>query len=160
MGLEPLMLGLWAIQILAVLILVVQAALNGRWFAAAGTIVGTIIGCSPFVLMQGQGAAVWGPAIVITVLSTAALTIAYGVRLRWKALIATLLFLTIPLSYRLFAHEKFPPSTNLLFRTFALLGEVAFLLGPIACGLACREIFEGLRRLIPNAKERLTCPRK
>src|SRR5262249_5473196 len=137
-----LILGLWAIQILAALILAVHAALDSRWLAAAGTIVGALVGCSPFVLMQGQGPAVWGPAILIVLLSTAALTIIYGAGLRWKALFATLLFLAVPLSYRLFAYEKFPPSANMLFGTLALVGDVAFLLGPIACALACREIFK------------------
>jgi hypothetical protein len=146
MGLELLIVGLWVIQAIAAVVLAGQAAVNHRWFAAIGTMLGLAIGFLPFLL---GGPAVWGPAILVTLVSVSLLIVAYGIPMRWKALIAVLLILGIPLGYRLFAYESFPPTLSPSFLgTLALLGEIACLLGPITCALASREVLGWLDRAI------------
>ena len=152
MGIEFLIQGLWVVQAIAALVLAWRTALDNRWFAAAGTIVGLSIGLAPFFLLQGQGPAVWKPAVLIVLVSTFVLIIVYGMAMQWKLFIATLLMLAIPLAYRLLAFQKFPPSSNVFFGLLAFLGEVAFLLGPIACALASREILDWADRLVATRR--------
>ena len=140
MGLELLIMGLWVLQVIAAVALAGYTAFYRRWFAAVGTLVGAAIGISPFIVMRGQGPGVWGAAVSITLSSTLALTAIYTVAMRWRALAATVLLLTIPLAYRALAYNRFPPSTNVLFGSLAFLGEMAFLLGPIVCSLVFREV--------------------
>jgi hypothetical protein len=150
MGLEPLIWGLWVIQAVAALGLAFFTASFRRWFAATGSIIGVAIGLSPFVVpfavpfivMKGQAPAIWGPVILIVIVSTVALTIAYGIGRRWLPLIATLLIFVIPLSYKLFVYGTYPPASYpTLLLPIAFIGEITLLLGPIICALACREIF-------------------
>ena len=146
MGLEPLILGLWVVQAIVAVVLACRSALAGRWFAAIGAILGIVIGWSPFFLLRGP--AVWGPAVSIAIVSTLALATIYATASRWRALVATLLLVTIPLAYRVLAYERIPPSTNAIFGTLALLGDTSFLLGPILCSLALREALGWLDHIV------------
>jgi len=148
MGLEILIVGLWVLQAIAAVVLACWTALRRRWFAAAGTLVGFVTGISPFVVMRGQGADVWGPVVAIVLISTVALTVIYAVALHWRALVATLLLLAILLAYRVLAYDRAPPSTNALFGALAFLGEMAFLLGPIVCALTFREVLGWLDHIV------------
>jgi hypothetical protein len=149
MGLEPLILGLWVVQAIVAIVLTAIAAFHHRWFAASGAILGLTIGLLPFLILRGQGPAVWEPAVLITLVSTLVLIVSLAISMRWMALVVALLILGIPLGYRIFATRWFPPSSSpLLLNSLALVGEIAFLLGPIVCSLACREVFGWLDRLI------------
>jgi hypothetical protein len=138
MGIEPLILALWIGQAVAALVLAFAAASYRRWYAAAGTVLGLAIGSAPFVVVQGPS--VWGPAILVVVTSSIALVVLYGAMARWKSLLAVLLIVAIPLLYRLFAYQSYPPSMSPILEVLALLGEIDFLLGPIVCALAFRAM--------------------
>jgi hypothetical protein len=147
MGLEPLIWGLWVTQAIAGVILALRAAVHHRWFAATGTILGLVIGFSPYFVMQGR--AVWGPIILIATLSTIVLTLVYSIAMRWKPLILVLLLLTLPLGYRILLFETYPPNLNPpLLEPLAFIGETIFLLSPITCALATKEVLGLLDRFI------------
>jgi hypothetical protein len=139
MGLEPLILFLWGGQLIAMAILAWRLALNSRWFAALGIVSGAVFGCMPFFLVKGPAA--FAPAIFIVIASIGVLTVAYVIARRWIALAAVLFFCAIPLAYRIVLYAQIPPGANPLLRIAAMLGEGAFLLSPLFCALACREIF-------------------
>jgi hypothetical protein len=156
MGIELLIAWLWGIQAIATVVLAVRSALIGRWFAAAGAVLGAGLGVSPFLLMQGQGPAVWGPVIFIALASAVALPVIYAVARRWRALGAMLLLITIPLAYRVLAYASIPPSTHAILGPLAFLGEMAFLLGPILCSLVFREAFGWLDHIFFRRRSALT----
>jgi hypothetical protein len=116
-----------------------RLAVNSKWFAALGTVTGAVVGCLPFFLVKGPAA--FGPAISIVIASMAILTVAYAVARRWIALIAVLLLFVVPLAYRIVLYAQIPPGSYPFLRTAAMLGEGTFLLSPVFCALACREIF-------------------
>jgi hypothetical protein len=160
MGLDALILVFWALQALAVLILVVRAAFARRWFAGSGLILGLAIGLSPLVAGHNvdshRGTVVFGMAIILVLISAVVMIAAYGVGRRWVALILTIGVFGIPIPYMLLASRWFSSSsTPALLKPIEILGEVDFLLAPIACALACQEILAWIGRLVTNPKERM-----
>ena len=160
MGADVAILIIWAIQAAAVLILATRAAYLRRWPAAAGLLLGVLIGFSPHVLARGQvgpeaGATIFGASIILVVLSTLVLGVAYGVGRRWIPLLLLLAILGVPSAYMVAGIRSFPPSSNPAFLgPLEALGELNFFLAPIACALAFREILSGIGGLIANWKER------
>jgi len=160
MGADVAILIIWVIQAVAVLMLATRAAYLRRWPAAAGLVLGGLIGFSPQILARGQigpeaAATVFGASIILVLLSAVALAVAYGIGRRWSALLVVLAILGVPNLYMLAGIKSFPPSSSPTFLgPLEALGELNFFLAPIACALAFREIFAGIGGLITNWKER------
>jgi hypothetical protein len=159
-GIDAFILALWAVQALIVFVLAVRAAFHGRWFAAAGLVLGLAAGLSPILVGQDvashRGTVVFGISIVLVLLSAIVLIVAYGVGRRWMALGFAIAIFGIPVPYILLTNRWFAlSSTPAILKPLDVLGELDFLLAPIACALACREVLARAGRLVTHSKERM-----
>lgn len=145
MALDYVILFLGMVQVIAAVAVAAYTAFHRRWFAAGGVLLGFAIGISPFFVLQGSRA--FEAAIPIALLSIIALPILYAIARRWKALLVILMLL-VPVAYLFLGYEKFPPSSSAFFSTLAALGEISFLLGPILCALAGREVLSWIDRIM------------
>jgi hypothetical protein len=159
-GLDAIILALWAVQALIVLAIAARTAVGRRWFAAAGLVLGLAVGLSAQIAGQNvashRGTVIFGMSIILVLLSAFVLIIAYGVGRRWVALVLTIAIFGIPVPYILLANRWFPPSsTPAILQPLELRGEFDFFLAPIACALAGQEILAWVGRLVTNSKERM-----
>ena len=153
MGLDAFILALWAAQGLVVLVLVVRAAFRRQWVAGAGLAAGLAIGLAPLLAEEnahsGRAALLFGTSIILVALSAIVLVISYSFTRRWIALALVIVILCIPIVY-----VFIPVSSPLkVFTQLEAMGELDFLLAPIACALAGREILVWARRLVASSKE-------
>jgi hypothetical protein len=151
-GLEPLILLVWVVQVIMATVIALRKILLNRWFAAAGTALGLMIGFSPMYYFKGP--AVWPPSVIIAVVSAVILVLIYGVSRRWKPFSVVSLLLAIPLVYHfsglyLLSTRSMPS----LLVPPVLVAELELLLGPILCALAGGEIFDSLDRLRANQRK-------
>lgn len=155
MGLDAVMLVFWATQALAVLVLVACAAFGRQWAAGAGLVVGLAIGLAPLMAGERFGSdpaiRLFGTSIMLVLLSSIVLTLAYALARRWIALALVVVIFCVPLAY-LFVRPSLPLKS---FVALELMSELNFLLAPIACALAGREIFVWAARLFAGSKEGL-----
>jgi len=152
-GLDVFVLAAWAAQALAVLVLVAPAASRRQWAAGAGLAAGLAIGLAPLLSEEtahsSRTALLFGTSIILVALSAIVLVISYSFTRRWIALALVIAIVCIPTVY------VFIPASSPLkvFTPLEAMGEFNFLLAPIACALAGREILVWARRLVANSKE-------
>lgn len=153
MGIEWLILAVWAAQVLVVLALVLLAAFRREWAAGAGQAVGLAIALVPLLSDQSgrpdPGAFVFGTSLVMVAVSAIVLVISYSFTRRWIALLLVIVIFCIPIIY------MFIPAFSPLkvYPRLEAMAEIDFFLSPIACALAGREIFVWVRRLSARSKE-------
>jgi hypothetical protein len=152
-GLDWLILVLWAAQALVVLALMVRAAFRRQWVAGAGLAAGLAIGLAPLLTDEntssGRTAVLFGTSIILVALSAIVLVISYSFTRGWIALALVIVIFCIPIPYVFISAS----SSLKVFQPLEAMGEFDFFLAPIACALAGREILVWARRLVANSKE-------
>jgi hypothetical protein len=149
-GLDPVILFVWAVQVIIATVVALKKILLYRWFAAAGTALGLTIGFSPMYFFRGP--AVWPPWAIIAAVSAVLLALIYGVSRRWKSFSVVSLLLAIPIVHRFSGLYLLSIKPSFLM-PLVLVAEMEIFLGPILCALAGGEIFGSLDRLRANQRK-------